>query len=883
MSFRVAFFAATLGIFGFGCGGSERAASAEGEVCELAYRCEEGLACVPGVGAEYGKAATDAVCERPPGIYGFVQFGERGNNSRLDEALAMIEGVYRLPRMLEHEADLEVVAHPLVDAQGQPVRCSDASSRAAEQHDCLVPNWSVYFDSNRLAKYPSFILFSLRMTGALFYTLHQAPYPALRARIGARTGRRGSQVGKDEVERARVSARNAALAIFDSFIRHAHLPFALAEMPACYQGSSGYQNPNRSWAPELDQWDPAVARSHTGRLVTAYDVNVECDPALSYWALRDSLWDKHAVSYRALTLANAYRHFRGVLPAETRSVWRQALRETGEALALPSSYETGDNHGITQSAALLQLAQTLEADLPEAVIRAWRRLGRHRLNDLVGDTVFPNDGVQVEQSPFYHNYQLALLLQVADWLDAVELDLTAGIHPLYHAGPDGVPATERLDYDSSEDAPLDGDVNRMNPSPTLDLRQTLERMVRASVHLAQPDGWVPTIGSSLPQEFRRYQEDALSAFAAGDGEVARQLLFFRSAGAKGSPPSDEERLVVFGDSGFVTMHSSFASPFPQQTHLVFNTGLPYHDHSHPDALAVHLFGRDPAPGAESGLPLLIDPGWFSYRADGRHYFESTLAHNTVHVDGENQCVRDPTAKRRSPYVDEPLQSCEALRQAAPPFGELAAGQVLRGLSQRGSSERGAWMYQSAQHTLYAGVRHRRAVTLLEREVVVVVDQVEATSARQLAQSWHVTPQAAPLAQVPAPEAGTYHLVFQRSGDEAPLFSLHQPDPDGRLTVALHYGEPDISGIPGRGWYSPADEQRDKHLVVELLRVDASQATFASVFLLGELAAARPPVTLTEPAPNRVEVQIALAERGPLTLHIENLAGGAPSEVVRVQP
>lgn len=842
----------------------------EGDPCSAAF-CAPGLVCVPGVGAEHGLAETEAVCEPPGALYAFVHFGERGENSRVDEAIAMIGGRYRMPRMLDSDPDLATVPYRMTTADGKPVRCRDVAAKPGPERDCLVPDWPAYYGLE-LAKYPRFILFGLRMVGALVYTQHYAEDKRLRDRIALATGRAPSQVSREELGRVRQDAGRTALAILDSFVAAGHVPFALREMPSCYTGSGGYQNPNAAWAPELAAWDPATAISPSGRLVTASDVPIDCSGRLpfTYAEVRNSVWDRHASAFRALALTNGYRLFRGLLPEARRRAWLTVLRETGDALALPSSYEAGDNHGITESAALIVLghdfADVDPAIMPREVTRAWLTLGRYRLNDLFVDTIFP-DGVQVEQSPFYHNYQLVLLLQIVDWMRARGLDLVTGIDP-----------SRRLDWDALAPAPADPNVNGLNPSPTLDAEGLLDKMVRASIHLGQPDGFIPMIGSSLPQRIRDYGEGVLDVYARRDTDLARQLLFYRTGGAEGVAPPHEDRLMVFGDSGFVTLHGGFEPRFPTRTHLVFNAGLPYHGHSHPDALAVHLFGPDTTPGAEAGVPLLVDSGWFSYLDDRRHYFESTLAHNTVNVNAQNQCVRDAAGKRAAPYAEAALDTCQSLRTNGK--GAMI-GRVARGLTARDDGAPLPWAYQSAQHGLYRGVTHRRGVALLGDEVVVVVDQLEADEPSTFSQTWHLTPRVPKLPEAPTAQAGTWHLAFPRAADDpTPLFSLHQPDGDGALELALHHGEPAIGGIPGQGWYSDTEGVLTPNTVVEVRRVHATKAAFASVFLLGERAAERPRVTL-ERQGARLVVEIRFEDRPPITLDVRDLAEGAPREAVSI--
>lgn len=847
----------------------------EGEVCTGVHGCATGLDCVEDVGDDYGRAAEADICESPRVAYVFLHRGDRGEDGRVDAALERIEGIFRLPRMSSSDPPLATVAQPLLARDGYPLTC--AGLDGAEQ-DCQVPDWPRYY-GDQLGRYDRFILFGLRLYGDLLYTAREASDRRLRSRLTARTG--GTPSAR-ELARLRLDARNSALALLDSFVAHGHRAFALDQLPACAPAGSGYQNPNASWAAALDQWDPALQIDARGRLIASAAVPVNCSGSepWTYRDLRDSLWDPHATAYRALVLADGYQQLRGLLPDERRRAWLLAIRQTGDALALPSGYEPGNNHGLTQSLALLELAHDFAgADpelLPAAVTDAWLDLGRHRLNDLLVDTVYP-DGVQVEQSPFYHDYQLALLLLAQNWLTRAGIDLAEQIDPAYAAGAGAVSPSARRDFDALDPAPADPDVNHLNPSSQLSADGVADGMVRAAIQIASPDGWIPMIGSSLPQHFSGYNAPALDLYVQRGGPLAQQLEFYRSAGAQGTPPPDADLLSVFADSGFVTLHSGFAPNFPRQTQVVFQAGMPRHRHAHADALSVFLFG--PAAGADSasGRPLLIDPGWFSYRVPGRHYFESTLAHNTVNVDGRNQCLGDPSGKRASPYVDRPLSACADLgRVGAPSSAEAAPGTAELGLSARGRLGATPWLYQSARHGLYPGVTHRRGVLLLGAEVLIVFDDLTSERPHTFSQTWHLPPDIAETAAEMPAGSTEQDLVFaDTAAGDTPLFSLHEAGgPD--LQLIPHRGEPAVAGVPGSGWYSTAEEQLEPSLAVEFVQSGSTRARFASVFLLGELAGRQAQALWHPEGTDSLALSIVF-EDGQLDLSASALGSGPPAE------
>lgn len=159
---------------------------------------------------------------------------------------------------------------------------------------------------------------------------------------------------------------------------------------------------------------------------------------------------------------------------------------------------------------------------------------------------------------------------------------------------------------------------------------------------------------------------AFDAYVPNDSRpVAQHFQFVRSLGRGGATIPLTQRMQVFPDSGYVTFRSAFAGSYQSQTHVFFNIAAPAHAHAHLDGLRVHVYGPAPSSATGKGLPLLFDSGWFSYGSNERHYFESTGAHNTVTVDGLNQCSFEPTGKRADPIELRPLANCASLADGYP--------------------------------------------------------------------------------------------------------------------------------------------------------------------------------------------------------------------------
>ncbi|SES49876.1 Heparinase II/III N-terminus [Pedococcus cremeus] len=183
-------------------------------------------------------------------------------------------------------------------------------------------------------------------------------------------------------------------------------------------------------------------------------------------------------------------------------------------------------------------------------------------------------------------------------------------------------------------------------------------------------------------------------------------------------------------------------------------------HGHADALALEVRCE--------GVDLLVDPGTYCYHGEAqwRSYFRSTLAHNTIEVDGENQSVEGGPflwSSRTDATTDE-------------------AG--LDGPVQ-------TW---AGHHTGYArldpALRHERKVTLdTVHHTLGVTDTLTASAPHTLRLAWHLGPEVEVLLR-----DGAADLTWG-TGSEQRSARLRLPAP---LAWSAHRGESD----PVLGWYSP---------------------------------------------------------------------------------
>jgi hypothetical protein len=120
----------------------------------------------------------------------------------------------------------------------------------------------------------------------------------------------------------------------------------------------------------------------------------------------------------------------------------------------------------------------------------------------------------------------------------------------------------------------------------------------------------------------------------GDAEEARLAQLARGAGSADSIGAPREPRRSFPEGGYFILGEAFGTR--HEIRIVADAGplgyLAIAAHGHADALSFTL--------SMAGLPMLIDPGTYTYDATApwRRYFRGTSAHNTVTIDGLDQSL-----------------------------------------------------------------------------------------------------------------------------------------------------------------------------------------------------------------------------------------------------
>ncbi|OMI36681.1 alginate lyase family protein [Streptomyces sparsogenes] len=181
-------------------------------------------------------------------------------------------------------------------------------------------------------------------------------------------------------------------------------------------------------------------------------------------------------------------------------------------------------------------------------------------------------------------------------------------------------------------------------------------------------------------------------------------------------------------------------------------------HAHADALSVEV--------RHDGVDVLADPGTFCYHGQPawRRYFRSTLGHNTLQLDGDDQSVSG------GPFL----------------WTRHARSRVL--LADTSGASAGGTARWCAEHDGYLPSVHRRRVELTPAaEELTVVDEVRGPR-RAVRLAFHLGP--AITADLVGNRA---RLTWARDGEDRSAVL----DLPGQLSWRAHRGETD----PPLGWYS----------------------------------------------------------------------------------
>ena len=272
-----------------------------------------------------------------------------------------------------------------------------------------------------------------------------------------------------------------------------------------------------------------------------------------------------------------------------------------------STYFSPNTH-LTGEALGLFFLGTLLPEFKEA--KRWRELGSQILIAQLPVHV-KSDGVYFEQSSYYHRYTTDFYL-----------------HFLLLSRANNFAVPQQVEG-------------------------SLVKLLDHLMYITRPDGTTPLFGDDdggrlamlddrAADDFRDTLAVGSVVFNRGDykfvaGDAAETLLWL--TGAEGlsrfhslAATQPRETSKAFLEGGYFVMRDGWAS---DSNYLLFDCG-PHGSlncgHAHADALSFDL--------AANGRTVLVDPGTYTYTGskEGRDWFRSSHAHNTVTVDGESSSV-----------------------------------------------------------------------------------------------------------------------------------------------------------------------------------------------------------------------------------------------------
>lgn len=344
----------------------------------------------------------------------------------------------------------------------------------------------------------------------------------------------------------------------------------------------------------------------------------------------------------------------------------------------PNTHLTGEALGLFYLGTLLP--EFKESD-------RWRRTGLRILTEQLSRHV-KADGVYFEQSSYYHRYttdfynHLFILLRANGQAVPVELETKLGAlldHLMYITRPDGT-------------TPFFGD---------------------------DDGGRLVTLDRQASNDFRGTLSTGAALFGrsdykyVADGAAEETLWLLGPDGLREldliEPSEPARQSVAFEDGGYYVMRDGWSATanylrFDCGPHGTLNCG-----HAHADALSFDLAAR--------GHTMLVDPGTYTYTSskEMRDWFRSSLAHNTLTVDGQSSSVSD------GPFSWKTVARCEQLNWIAEDRFDYVEGR------------------HDGYTRLPEPATHTRAILFLKRDYCVLRDRVISHGEHRLDVHFHFDP------------------------------------------------------------------------------------------------------------------------------------------------
>jgi hypothetical protein len=291
-----------------------------------------------------------------------------------------------------------------------------------------------------------------------------------------------------------------------------------------------------------------------------------------------------------------------------------------------------------------------------------------------------------------------------------------------------------------------------NETIFLEVEDRLQALLDHLMFVTRPDGttsfWGDDDGGRLIKLDRSKPNDFRSTLAVGAHLFGRSDYKFVSNGAA------EELLWLLGPDGLDEFESlSSIEPdkqsmaFPQGGYFVIRDGWStasnylFFDcgphgmlncgHAHADALSFDL--------AVNGSTLLVDPGTFTYTGSPelRDWFRSSMAHNTLTIDGQSSSVS------AGPFSWQTIAKCSPAKWMAHERFDFVKGS------------------HDGYQRLTDPVEHSRSILFLKNDYWIVRDQLRSGAQHQADLWFHFSPEARPI--IEAADADSAAVITDKIG------------------------------------------------------------------------------------------------------------------------
>lgn len=301
-----------------------------------------------------------------------------------------------------------------------------------------------------------------------------------------------------------------------------------------------------------------------------YEGNCKHTKNVMVWHDHGSALRANSIIYFALAAEKA-----DILDEKSTAFFKQLVHRHIIFLSDEKNYTPNHNHGIFQDQSLMYCAYFLNDNQTDKYIK----IASDRLKSQI-EFAFNEEKVHVENSAAYHIALLYMLYDISVFLQ------------------------------------------EMNNPFAYYVKEYIKQSADFCAYLNRPSGNLINTGdSSIDNHKIKY--DITAAKLGSD-----TYLYSATQGEKGSP--NKGHSAVFPKSGyyFYKQDKSIDCKFHDATWKMFKAGYSSRTHKHADDLSFAMYSK--------GHDIFIDTGYYNYAIGEKFcdYFKSSLAHNTLTVDGK---------------------------------------------------------------------------------------------------------------------------------------------------------------------------------------------------------------------------------------------------------